>query len=335
MRILLGLVLAAGVLWGGYWFVGARVLDRQVNAWFDAQVAAGAEVGREALTVAGFPNRFDVTLTAPYARDPQTGWGWRAPFAQVFSMTWKPWHMIAALAPEQQITAPDGQTLLLKSARLRGSLLLKPGLDLALNRAVLEGEALDLISDRGGHWAVDKLVLAAGVDATWANGMRLGVEAQGLAPDPARLAPVADLGPTLAETHLDMTLQLQAPVDRHLTAAGFGVTAVHLTDAHLAWGPLVVSARGNLSRGPDGSAEGEIAITIDHWQRLPDALMALGLLRVAEKPWVERALTLFAGHSDVPDRVQVSLVSKGGQMTLGGLPLGRTIDLPVAALPQE
>lgn len=328
MRAILAIVLAAGVLWGGYWFVGSAALETQVNGWLDAEAASGLEIARETVTVAGFPNRFDVTVTAPEFRDPATGWGWSAPALKVYSMTWKPWHLIAALPAQQRITAPDGTVWTLGSQRLRGSLLMKPGLDLALDQTVAEGEALSLTPAEGGAWSADKLVVAAAQDPTRVNGLRLGVQATRILPDPTRLARVADLGPEIADAHLDAVLELTAPIDRHLAEIPPEVVALHLAETHLTWGPLVVSAKGDLTKGGAGRAEGQIALSVDHWQRLPDALVALGLLPSEGHDLALRALTLLAEGASNPDRLEVPLVMKDGWMSLGALPLG-----PAPAMP--
>jgi hypothetical protein len=274
-----------------------------------------------------------VTVTAPHAADADTGWAWKSPFLQVFSMTWKPWHLIAVLPPGQKITTPDGAHLTLDGTGMRGSLMLVPGLDLALHEAVVEGGALRLTSDRGWTIGAERVVLAAGADPSWANGLRLGVQATRLQPDPALTALVPDLGPVIEDLHLDATLQLTAPVDRHLADAPQGVTALHLNEAHVAWGPLLVSAKGNLTRAADGFAQGEIAINVAHWQRLPDALVASGLMPAKAKALVTRALTLLAAGAANPDQLVVPLVMKDGRMALGALPLGPAPILPQGGAP--
>lgn len=330
MRAILAIVMAGGLAWGGYWFVGSSTLEREVNAWLDQQQDAPLSVRRDAVVVKGFPNRFDVTVTGPSLYDQASGWGWKAPFLQVYSMTWKPWHVLAALPPSQQITLHDGREAELRSTHVRGSLLLKPGLDLALREAVVEGKDLQLDLPEGGAWGLDSLVLAAGLDATRADGLRLGVQASNLRPDPARLAEVADLGPVVAEAHLDLTLNLTAPIDRHLAerADPPGITAAHLTDLHLAWGPLILTARGGLDRGADGLAMGQIDLTVEDWPRLPPALVALGLLPARNAAFVARGLSVLAEQAGTGDRLEVALVMKDGAMTLGGLPLGPAPRLP-------
>lgn len=325
MRALLWLVLIAGALWGGYWFAGSTVLERSANQWFDDQAASGMVATRESLSVAGFPSRFDLTVTAPHLADPVSGWGWKAPFAQVFTMTWKPWHIIAALPPDQEIDMPD-QSISLHSARLIGSLLLHPGRALALNRMVIEGEGLVASSTLGWRMKADKAVLATTEDTSWQNAHRIGVELTGLMPDAAVAAALPDLGPVISQAHLDATLLFSAPIDRHVAESQPQWTGLRLHDAHLVWGPLQMSAKGDVARASEGFAEGVITLRITDWQQLPGAITALGLAPASYGPMITRALQLLAegsAKSDVlPDVLEVPLTFKEGQMSLGTLPLG-------------
>lgn len=78
MRVILWLGLGLGVAWGGYWFVGSRAVEFQVTAIIADARNQGFEATTSAISVAGFPNRFDLTLTDPHFRDPASGWGWQA-----------------------------------------------------------------------------------------------------------------------------------------------------------------------------------------------------------------------------------------------------------------
>ena len=325
MRFVLWFVLGLGVLWGGYWFVGSSAVDREVNAWFDAQAAAGRLIGRESVTVTGFPNRFDVTVTAPHVMDEASGWGWKAPFLQVFSMTWKPWHLIAAVAPMQEITTPSGR-LITVTADIRGSLQLRPGLNLALDAVVVDAKKLSFASE-GWRMTAGRIEIAAAADASRKNGVRLGVQADDLTLDPAIVALVPDLGPVIPDVHLDASVQLSMPLDRHLTRDA-QVTAVHLAEAHVTWGDLTVSAKGDVTRAADGRAEGVIALSISQWQKLPDALVAVGAMPATLRPWVMRALRLLAASASDPSQLEVPLTFKNGRMALGALPVGAAPMLP-------
>ena len=92
MRGLIWLTVILAGLWGGWWLVGSRGVEAAARGWFDAEVAQGRVATYETLAVRGFPSRFDVTVTAPRLSDPARGIGWQAPFVQVFSLSYKPWH---------------------------------------------------------------------------------------------------------------------------------------------------------------------------------------------------------------------------------------------------
>ncbi|HSF64747.1 MAG TPA: DUF2125 domain-containing protein, partial [Paracoccaceae bacterium] len=102
MRWLLWIVVAAATLWSGYWFAGSRALERGAVQAIAMQAAQGF-VSQADVSVQGFPNRFDLTLTEPRFGDPARGLVWEAPFAQLFALSYKPWHLIAAFPPEQRL----------------------------------------------------------------------------------------------------------------------------------------------------------------------------------------------------------------------------------------
>ena len=130
--------------------------------WQQGRVATNRGV-----SVQGFPNRFDLTVTDLHLADPVTGFGWDAPFAQVFSMTWKPWHLIGALPNSQTVTLPD-QVIELASTKLQGSLKLVPGAALALDGVVVDGA--DLVATSSLGWVLRGRAGRAGVAAGCISG---------------------------------------------------------------------------------------------------------------------------------------------------------------------
>ena len=101
MKFLLGLVTALAVLYGGYWFVGQRAVERGAAAAFDQMAADGWEATHAGISTIGFPSRFDTTVTAPRLVDMATGVGWEAPWIQVFALSYLP-NEVIALFPEEQ-----------------------------------------------------------------------------------------------------------------------------------------------------------------------------------------------------------------------------------------
>ena len=75
MRALLIVVLVVSALWAGYWVVGSQAMERGVTGWFAAQDGGPLTAEQQGITVAGFPNRFDLTVTEPRLSNAETGVG--------------------------------------------------------------------------------------------------------------------------------------------------------------------------------------------------------------------------------------------------------------------
>lgn len=324
MRGLLWITLIAGVLWGGYWFAGSFALQRSTDAWFAAQSEHGISARNDSITVRGFPNRFDLTVTGLSLADPTTGYGWTAPFVQVFTMTWKPWHFIAAMAEQQVITTPN-QTLTLTSRGLRGSLRLRPGGELALEEAVGEGNGFLLESSQGWTAAADRAVVSTSLDPSRANSYRIGLSIINLAPDQSimrALADQTDLPEKVDDVHLDAFALFSAPLDRHVGETKPILTAIEIAEFRLLWGGLRLFADGNLVKGSQGLAEGNIALRIEGWKRLPAMLAVLGLVKPQDTSTVERTIQILADQGADPNVLELPLKMTDGQLWLGPIRLG-------------
>ena len=321
MQALLAIALAATALWSGYWYVGARAIEATVVQWFAEQPAGLASNG--GVSVQGIPNRFDLTVTEPVLTDPASGIGWKAPFAQVYAMTWKPWHLIAALPSGQEITLAD-QVLRVASEKMIASLLLHPGKSLTLNEAVSEAHGVVLTSTAGWEIGVERALVSTREDVTRANTHRLGLAVSGIAPDASLMAALADsdLPALVDEIFVDAHAGFSAPLDRFAAQTRPRLLFLELNEARVGWGALKFSAKGSLTAGPDGLAQGEIALRVDGWRRLPKLLVALGLVKPDIAPTVERALEVVAAQGGDLQVVQVVLKCADGQMSLGPLPLG-------------
>mgnify|MGYP001209465520 FL=1 len=317
MRGLLWVALGLAVLWGGWWFVGSRGVQAGAEAFFAEQSARGLEADHAGITVAGFPSRFDLTVTSPHLADPARGLGWSAPFAQVFAMSWKPWHLIAALPGGQIFDGPGGRVTL-EGERMMGSLLLSPGPDLALSEAVAEGQSLRLT----GATAVTAVGhVVASVRQEGEATYRLGLKAGDLALSPG-FGENDGPGALMSEAYLDARLQLSAPLDRHLGDNRPRPVTLDLTRATLVWGKMRLTASGALAPDADGFAAGEIAVEVRGWRHLPPALAAMGLIGPGFAPALTRGLETMAAEGADPEVLILPLRAKAGRLALGPLPLG-------------
>lgn len=324
MRRLLFLLVLGTALWSGYWFAGSTALRQGADQWFADQAARGITAEKTSLSVAGFPNRFDMTVEGLKLADPQTGFGWDAPFAQVFAMTWKPWHIIAALPPEQVVRLPD-QEIAVASEGLMASFRARPAADLPLAAVVVESGAF-LATSTGG-WtagaakAVASVRAAEGLDAAY----DLALDIADLAPDPARLAALtegSDLPATVSVVHLLARATLTAPLDRHAGAARPRLSTLAVTEALITWGELSVNASGGIAPDDAGFAAGRIDIDITNWQRLVPVLVAAGAIKPELSQTMENMLGALAREGGDPAVLKLPLILSDGRMSLGPLPLG-------------
>lgn len=324
MRALLVVVLVVSALWAGYWFVGSQAMERGAAGWFAAQRGAPLLAEHQGITIAGFPNRFDLTVTEPRLTDTRAGLGWQAPFAQVFMMTWKPWHIIATLPNEQTLSLP-GQEVTISSASFQASAVLVPGMDLTLDRAALAADTLSLGSDAG--WGLAAATLRLGLrrapDRMNAQEAALALTTLSLPRGmTASLAAAADLPEQIDLIRVDTVLGLSAPLDRHAGQTQPALQDITLREGLIRWGDLVLSASGSLTPTADGRPEGRIDMRVENWRKLVPILIAADVISPQQSQTVTRALELLATQGGNPDVLPLPLTFRDGWMSLGPLPLG-------------
>lgn len=323
MRALTWIVVVVAALWGGFWFMASSAVQRGIEGWFADQAASGLVAERTGLRVAGFPNRVDVTVTGLHLANPVTGEGWRAPEVQVYAMSWKPWHLIAALPGGQVLDLP-GQSVTLDGTAMMASLELHPGTALGLYRLRADGQGVRLSSTGGWTLAATKVIAATEEDPSLANTHRIGLTVEEIAPDPGFVRALADPGlpAIIPRLHLDAYATLTAPIDRFAGQSHPRLSGLDLKDLSLIWGPLTVKAAGKLVPDASGRAEGEIALTITDWRRAMKVIVAMGGLTQDQADVLSRGLETLANAGPDPDVLNLPLRAAGGRMTLGPLPLG-------------
>jgi hypothetical protein len=303
MRKLTWAVVIVAALWAAYWAAGAFAVRRGLTAFLEDQRAQGAEVAWSDLSVAGFPNRFDVTLTDPAFADPASGTGWRAPFVQLMALSYQPQHYIAVWPHEQTLTL-GGEQIPVTSQDMRASVVFSPGPSFVLNRTTLVAQALSALGASAGE-----LRFGTMRDAADELAHRVGFEALDVVL-PGVSAPVG-------RVHLDATAAFDRRIDRFLRDPQ--PTRLDLRDLSLAAGASSVIVTGTLTGTGAGHAEGELKVVAQGWRGLLDLAVEAGLLPEANRPITETALRLLSADSD---RIETALTFADGRMSLGPLPLG-------------
>jgi hypothetical protein len=332
MRKLMFWLILATLLWAGYWFVGSNAVRDGVNGFFADAAAQGLVAENTGVTVAGFPNRFDLTVDGLKLADPASGTAWEAPFVQVFAMTWKPWHIIAAFPPEEVVTLPD-QSVTITSDAMKASFRAKPATDLPLAEVRLSGTSLALASDQGWTLGMGEFTLGLRADPALGDaGYELGFDLAPLTPDPDFVAavkavaipdlPASDLPDTAESLWGSVFLSFSAPLDRHAGEARPYLTRVEVNQFNFAWGELAASARGLVQADDQGFAAGEITVEITNWDRLPAILVAAGVVQPEMAPTIARGMQALAAQTPEPTILSLTLKLADGRMSFGPFPLG-------------
>ncbi|WP_347312709.1 DUF2125 domain-containing protein [Defluviimonas sp. SAOS-178_SWC] len=322
MRIVLWLVAAFAAIYGGYWVVGSRALMAGAEATLAEMRAAGlADYGT--ISLAGFPSRFDVTLTEPELTSVDGAVAWSAPELHVHALSYKPHHVIATL-PAQQTLRLGRETVAVTSEELNASAVFGLDPSLPLDHAQAVGRRLDLRSDFGWGFAAEeaRAAIREGSDPLT---QEVGVELTGLTLSglPADLITTGGALPDRGErAYLDARIELDRPLDRFAATEPMRIRAADIRSLALEWGPVRLAGRGVLTISAGGEPEGRLDLSVENWRAALKLVTALGLVRTETAPTVERALESLALLSGNAERLSMPLVFRGGRMSLGPVPLG-------------
>ncbi|MGO4913977.1 DUF2125 domain-containing protein [Pseudogemmobacter sp. W21_MBD1_M6] len=325
MRRLMVLVLVAASLWGGYWFVGSTAVERGLATWLAQQQSRGWDVSYSDLSTGGFPNRFDTTLTDVDMTDPVSGLGWRAPFFQIFTLSYKPTHIIAVWPNEQTLITPS-ESIAVTSDDMRGSAVFKAGPSLALDHSSVVVKNLALTSDAGWELGIADARFATRLTATRKGFHDVALESLSLAlPDHvlALLDPDSTLSPVIERLKIDSSLGFDAPWDRFaLEGKRPALTEIGVNRFNLTWGMIDIGAQGVLTVDSAGILTGKLDVSAKNWRKLLEVAVAAGLIPRETAPTVVNAMTILASMSGDPDVLDVPLAFQNGMVSFGPIPLG-------------
>ena len=318
---LIVILLVGSLGWMVWWVVGHTAYEKGLTAWVDQRRAEGwaADVG--SLKTAGFPNRFDTTLTDLRLADPETGVAWNAPFLQLLSLAYKPHQVIAVFPQTHRFSTPLG-AFDISHEDARASLFLKPETSLGLDQAILVLTGLELDADEGWTTRLTTGRFAAESVPAAENTYRIGGDIKELTPstpvrrllDPARVLP-----DTVDSLRLDATAAFDRPWDRFAVEdARPQPTRIDLTELSAQWGTVTFKATGEVDVTADGFPEGEITVRAVEWRKILDMAVVSGVLPESAADPLKRGLELMSGPRDTLD---ATLGFRGGFVRLGIIPI--------------
>lgn len=327
MGKLLAACVVAVALWSGWWWIGATGHQKAWELWLQDRQAAGWTATRQDISVAGYPNRIDTTLTGLHLADPVSGWSWTAPIFQILSLSYRPNHVIAVWPGTQTISTADGTTEITAST-MRGSLVFVPDTDLTLDRMQLE---LADVALEGPDWAA--ALASANVafrrsdpERAPANSYDFALSAAdlGLPRDmKRRFDPTNALPGTFDTAQIDLTIAYDGPWDRHAVEGRKPQpTALSVRKFDLTWGKLHFEARGRVDIDRAGYPTGNLTIQARNWRDIITLAQRAGWLTPDLASQLTSGLQLLANLSGDTRSIDIPLSFADQQTRLGPLPLG-------------
>ncbi len=317
MKKLMAVVIVAAAAWGGYWFFTAHVLKSRLTTIIAEQRAAGWRVAYDALDVRGFPSRLDTRVEGLVLSPPDSGLTWTAPIFQINALSYRPNHVIAVWPPSQRL-AVSGIELTLTSADMRASAVVRPTGALPLDRINMVIEA-PVLSAPSWTLAADRALFAIRAQPGDAARYHVGADLHGM-----RLSAAEGAPPIRGALHLDATLLLDRPIDRHAMASPLPAPrAIELRAFHGEWNGVELRSDGTITFDAAGRPTGELTLRTSDWRAALEQARAAGILTTETAARIAAALRLLAGAEELT----LPLILDAGQARLGPVLLG-----PVPAL---
>ena len=322
MKWMFKLLMLMATLWSGYWYVGYRAQKELFSGLLENSRIMGWVSESQELSIIGYPNRFDTTLTDFRFQSPDRQWGWAGESFQIKALSYKPNHVILAWPGEQMLQTPEGD-FSFNAELLLASLVLSPTSDLPLSRLQLEGEAIALSGPTGQDAMISTLNAALFQDEATPTRYRLGVDLQNITlPDFMGNMPVRgfDLPDIVEQIRLSTRLDFDREIDR-TAMAGSAPKPIHalIEPSTIRWGEAELTLEGELSAANNGYVEGELSFEISNWQPLFEAFKQLSSLSTTEKLTLKRALD---GASSQNGLLVFTLRFENGQSRIGPFTIG-------------
>lgn len=318
MKRLLAVIIVATLAYSGWWFYAAHDLRSSVADWFAEQRTAGARAEYADLTVRGFPNRTDLTITDPALLAADGSLGWQAPFLQVLGLSYKKGHVIVALPDTQTLTTPDGE-IAVSSDGLRASVIHADG---TIVRSNLEALVLNLSGPEQTLALADINVALQKIDAA-PSSYRVALSIGSIAASSPEGVP--DIGP---DSLASLRAELELSVDQPLTFDAFAgsplqVTEIALIRSEISYGAVTFKVTGDATLDSAGLATGQVTLTAENWRDAIAAARNAGDLPKALSEGLIEILSMLSTFGGNRDALDVTLGLSRGTVLIGPIPIGQ------------
>lgn len=339
MKKLLAFLIVLIVAFSGYWFFAAGQIEQRARD-FASQAAQNGWGDAEAVSVSGYPLRFDLTVRQPDIAPRGGRFGWHPDWIRLSAPSYAP-NKITALMPDAQNLTLGGKPYTLKSDRPHAALNVALRSGLPLREASVSLERPQIASTNGEAFTNARNVDTT-ITAQSAQDGAIGAPDQvGQVITPAyayhvdmvlndlelptgllaRLLKDAPLANRIEQIRLDATLGTKAPLDQNSLAVLPPVQTLRVDGLNLMWDGKVANATGALAINDAGQPEGELTFSTPDWKAWLEVAVQAGIIPQSRMFIVQGLLGQMVGDGDTQE-LSLPLTFRAGQMKLGPLPLG-------------
>ncbi len=326
MRTIIGILFFATLGWFGYWFIGSTAHEKAATAWLEERRSKGWVADYTDLTVEGFPNRFDTTISDMELVNPRSGWAWKAPFFQVLSLSYKPNHFIAVWPPEQTVSTPH-QKFTITNDDMRGSLVFEANTSLELERSTITLKNLKISTSDNQSSSIESAVLASRQSETRTLAHDIAFDANNFTPSAAIkkwLDPKSILPSAFETLTIKTTAGFDVPWNRiAIEGSAPNLTYLGVETFDAKWGELQIQATGALDVDGLGYPTGKLALRAKNWKDMIQLAVSSGTLKANTAKSLETGLGLIALLSGNKDTLDVPLSFANRVMSIGPIPIGK------------
>ncbi|MEL6577269.1 MAG: DUF2125 domain-containing protein [Pseudomonadota bacterium] len=318
---IMGLALAGGLGWLGWWFAAATGQEAALEGWLEARAAQGWQAEGD-VSVGGFPTRFARRIEGPALADPRAGWAWQAAFLEAVSPAWDPTNIAFRLPDAQDFAIPTTRVRI-ESTRFQGLLSVVPGISLPLRALGLDIEALTLEGREGWQAGAERVLIdvARRTDGAPENTYSVDLTAEAVRLPKRLLGRLGMEGE--AALRVDGQVVTDRPLDLDVVETGIvGARTLVIREGRLSLGSAALSATGRFDADAEGFAEGSLDIEAQDWQRLLAGLVDAGAIDRRMGEAVSRALG-FAALLGGGEKLSITLGFSGGATRIGPVPIGK------------
>lgn len=324
MRWLTLTIIAAGLAWSGYWFIGKSAREAGLNNWFEKRVDKGW-IATGDIKLRGFPNRYDAIITDVVLANPEKDWAWSAERFDLLQLSYKPNHIIAMFPQTQMLSSPN-EKITINSADMRASLSVTDPDTLTLLRATVSVIDLELNSTAGwDNRAKDALIALRKTD-TGPHTYDVAITANEFNPASINLGGI-DRGGIMPDAFTTFKMDAVLHYNEALSKRSFEdgtslMQRMEIKGINLEWGDLILRAAGDVKLDDMGYPTGKVTVRAVNWQSMIDIAVANNSIDAKTGKHLKDGLGLLAALTGKKDTIDVPLRFKNRKTRLGPINIG-------------